>query len=35
MRQLPARIAGMFVENFRQFEDGLGPEIAAAGPRVS
>ena len=29
------RIAGMFVENYRQFADALGPEVAAAGPRVA
>ena len=28
------QIAAMFVENFRQFEDRLGPDVAAAGPRV-
>jgi phosphoenolpyruvate carboxykinase (ATP) len=28
------RIAGMFVDNFRRFEDSLGPDIAAAGPRA-
>ncbi|MET1232340.1 MAG: phosphoenolpyruvate carboxykinase (ATP), partial [Candidatus Limnocylindrales bacterium] len=28
------RIADMFVDNFRQYEDGLGPDVAAAGPRA-
>jgi phosphoenolpyruvate carboxykinase (ATP) len=28
------KIATMFVENFRQFEDRLGPDVASAGPRV-
>jgi phosphoenolpyruvate carboxykinase (ATP) len=28
------RIAGMFAANFRQFEDRLGSEVAAAGPRA-
>ena len=27
------RLADMFVENFEQFEDGVGDEIKAAGPR--
>ena len=29
------RIAGMFVENYRQFADALGPEVAAAGPQAA
>ena len=32
--QAARRIAEMFVANYRQFEDGLGPDVAAAGPRV-
>ena len=28
------QIAAMFVDNFRQFEYRLGPDVAAAGPRV-
>jgi phosphoenolpyruvate carboxykinase (ATP) len=27
-------LAGMFVDNFRQFEDGVSEEIRAAGPRL-
>ncbi|MEO1498246.1 MAG: phosphoenolpyruvate carboxykinase (ATP) [Planctomycetota bacterium] len=30
-----AKLAGLFVENFRKFEDLASPEIVAAGPRVS
>ena len=28
------KLAAMFVDNFRRFEDSVGPEIVAAGPRV-
>jgi phosphoenolpyruvate carboxykinase (ATP) len=27
-----AKLVGMFVENFKQFEDGVSPAIIAAGP---
>ncbi len=30
-----AKLAGLFVENFRQFEDGATPEILAAGPKAA
>jgi phosphoenolpyruvate carboxykinase (ATP) len=28
------KLARMFVENFKAFEEGVGPEVRAAGPKV-